>query len=192
VSRLPPMEGHAAFSFDRCFRYVLERRWGEPPRRKADTVAFIMLNPSVADAERLDPTVRRCCGFAYDWGYKRLLVGNACALITTDPRALRTAPDAIGGPENDRALSWIASHSALVILAWGAHLSRTRAQAVVEIVRRAGATPHCLGVTAKGAPKHPLYLSSETQPTPYPPPGAFRGHPAGLGADPDRTWGDAV
>lgn len=42
------------------YRYALTRTWDT--RRTA--VAFVMLNPSTADATTDDPTVRRCASFA--------------------------------------------------------------------------------------------------------------------------------
>lgn len=71
----------AVFSDDRVYRYQLRRCWDvtEP------IVAFVMLNPSTADAIEDDPTVRRCIGFAKNWGYGALLVGNLFAARTTRP-----------------------------------------------------------------------------------------------------------
>lgn len=35
-------------------------------------VLFVMNNPSTADAEEHDPTIRRCIGFAAAWGFDRV------------------------------------------------------------------------------------------------------------------------
>jgi hypothetical protein len=158
--------GGAHFSPDRQYRYVLWRRWGKPVRVES-TVLFVMLNPSIADADRLDPTVTRCVGFARSWGFNRLYVGNACALVSTDPRALAVDPDPVGNPENDKAIRTMARRSRLVVVAWGTHLSHTRAQTVLRVIRDAGRTPHALAVTKSGAPGHPLYLPASRRPEPY-------------------------
>lgn len=43
------------------YRYTLSRKWNsENPK----TLLFCMLNPSTADANLDDPTIRRCIGFA--------------------------------------------------------------------------------------------------------------------------------
>lgn len=74
------------------YRYRLERVW----EAEKDRVAFIMLNPSTADASKDDPTIRRCIGFAKAWGFGGLIVGNLFALRSTDPKALYGHKDPVG------------------------------------------------------------------------------------------------
>src|SRR5881396_744410 len=107
--------GGATFSRDRRYRYRLWRRWD----RSRAVVAFVMLNPSTADAMHDDPTIRRCIGFARNWGFGGVDVVNLFALRATDPRALRRAHDPVG-PANDRHIASAGSRASLVILAWGA------------------------------------------------------------------------
>ena len=63
-------------------RYRLTREWAPT----LPTIAFVMLNPSTADGEIDDPTIRRCIGFARDLGYGRLHVVNLFTYRATDPR----------------------------------------------------------------------------------------------------------
>jgi hypothetical protein len=131
-----------------------------------------MLNPSTADRHRNDPTVRRCVGFALDRGFGSLEVVNVFALRSTDPAALRKAADAVG-PHNNRAIRRAASRADVFVCAWGAHGALdNRAAAVRHLltdmrdhrVTRTGATAArlvTLGVTAAGAPKHPLYVKAD-------------------------------
>lgn len=60
----PTRDRDAVFSPCGKYRYALTRRVG--PGKQA--AAFILLNPSTADAERDDPTVRRRIGFARQRG----------------------------------------------------------------------------------------------------------------------------
>ena len=76
------MQGGAVITGD--YRYLLWREWNSDravPRLQRDrqTVSFIMLNPSRADAEVNDPTITRCINFALSWGYGRLEVVNLFA-----------------------------------------------------------------------------------------------------------------
>src|SRR6185437_4878200 len=75
------------------YRYWLRRSWGHGGNGK--TVSFIMLNPSMADAEQDDPTLRRCMGFAQGWGFSTLSVHNLFALRATDTKELLTANDPV-------------------------------------------------------------------------------------------------
>lgn len=143
--------------FDRSgrYRYTLWRVWD----RQRERVAFIMLNPSTADAEADDPTIRRCTGFARQWGFGGLLVGNLFAYRTSQPCELRRAPDPVGSG-NDRALSEIAAAAALVVLAWGNAAARVAPQRAARVLQSfgSGARLHCLGLTRQGMPRHPLYV----------------------------------
>jgi len=141
-----------------AYRYRLERQWDADKSK----VAFLMLNPSTADASEDDPTIRRCIGFAKAWGYGGLIVGNLFALRSTDPKALYSHPDPVG-PENDRHLVEICQHSIRVICAWGTHGKlKGRDRAVYE---RLEFFDLCaLKLTSEGHPGHPLYIAGDTLP----------------------------
>jgi hypothetical protein len=70
-----PTEVKASATISRCgaYRYRLERQWDSEKAK----VAFLMLNPSIADACQDDPTIRRCIGFARAWGHGGLIVGTS-------------------------------------------------------------------------------------------------------------------
>jgi len=155
------LAGSAAVSPDGVYRYELRRWWA-----RGEVVRFIMLNPSTADATVDDPTIRRCVGFARSWGYGSLVVHNLYALRATDPTALAAHPDPVG-PDNDDHLRHWAPPRSFTVCAWGAHpMAARRAPAVLALLRAAGFTPHHLGLTAAGAPRHPLYLPGATAPAP--------------------------
>lgn len=137
------------------YRYRLRREWlgGE------GDVLFIMLNPSTADAERDDPTIRRCVGFARRWGFRRLWVGNLFAWRATHPFDLVRAPDPVE-PDNDEHLIGMAANAEVIVAAWGSYRAlRGRDKDVRQIIGGL----ECLGVTKRGHPRHPLYLPYDTR-----------------------------
>lgn len=150
----------AVLSPDGRYRYRLTRRWAAA----GPVVRWIMLNPSTADANRDDATIRRCVRFTRRWGYSALVVHNLYALRATDPRELALAVDPVG-PDNDRYLRGdVESHLDidLTVCAWGAHPAAAhRAGPVLELLAAAGVRPHALALTASGAPGHPLYLPGD-------------------------------
>ena len=137
---------------DGQYRYRLTRRWapGLP-------ILWVMLNPSVADDQQDDPTLRRVQAFSRQWEYGALTVANLFALRATHPDELATHEDPIG-PEGDRTLrEAFVTHHGLVIAAWGnGGRFRDRDLHVRMIAAQQGRTFQALGVTATGAPKHPL------------------------------------
>lgn len=148
----------ATFSPDRRYRYTLWRIWDAalPP------VAFILLNPSAADETVLDPTLRRCLGFAQAWGAGGFWIGNVFAFRATDPSVMRQEADPVG-PENDAALLEIAARCPTIVCGWGVHaVHRGRERDVLELLARARLT--ALRLTKSGAPSHPLYLPGDLRP----------------------------
>lgn len=121
---------------------------------------FVMLNPSTADAEQDDKTIRRCRGFARDWGCAGITVANLYAYRATKPAKLWLADDPVG-PDNDNHLRELAKEYGEVVCAWGADAKQERVDQVVEIFRKAGTRLRCLGVTKSGAPRHPLYIKAD-------------------------------
>lgn len=144
-----------------AYRYRLDRRWagGE------GLCGFIMLNPSTADEQADDPTIRRCIGFAKGWGYSGLIVGNLFALRATDPTMLLAARDPVGGRTNARALVDLIDEASLIVCAWG-HFTGAgqRGKEAIALIRARGRLPYCLGLTRQGAPRHPLRLPASMQP----------------------------
>lgn len=152
----------AVISDDGKYRYRLDRdlRW------EGKTAAFIMVNPSTADAEVDDATIRKLIGFSAHLGFGRFIVGNKFAYRATDVSELKTAADPVG-PANDAYLSEIVAEADIVIAAWGplAKLPRNRRSRwnfVDHLALNHGKPLHCLGVAQDGHPRHPLMLAYAT------------------------------
>lgn len=151
------------------YRYRLERRWSPD----GGTVAFIGVNPSTADAEVDDQTVRKWRGFATRWGFGSFVVGNLFAYRSTDVRGLAQQPDA-NGPENDRHLAALIAEANLVVPCWGARgkLPRKlwpRIDAVRQLIRQSKRPVRILGLSASGDPLHPLMLGYDRKLTEWQP-----------------------
>lgn len=165
--------GDAIFSGCGRYRYRLERSWC-PDRAP---LVWIMLNPSRADADTDDPTIRRCTAFSRAWGYGAMIVVNLYALCATDPDDLRAAADPVGA-DNDGHIRRVCRPGRRdIVAAWGTHpLARARALRVLSII---AADISCLGLTKTGQPRHPLYVPA-SQPrlswhgTTLPPPTPLR------------------
>lgn len=154
--------GAAIFSQDGSYRYLLTRSFG----RGEGSCLFVMLNPSTADAERDDPTIRRCSGFATAWGFAELRVVNLFALRSTDPRSLEAAADPIG-PDNDCVLRQELAASEFVVAAWGNKGAlRRRSSSVRAMIAGLKISATCLGHNGGGEPAHPLYVAAATRPVP--------------------------
>jgi len=152
--------GSAVLSDDGQYRYRLSRTWDvEQP-----TLGWIMLNPSTADATEDDPTIRRCLGYARDWGYGSIIVGNLFALRATDPDDLHEHPAPVGSA-NDEHLQAICEEADRVIAAWGTKGAIDgRASEVVSLLDE---ELYALDTTKDGHPNHPLYQPQDADPQPF-------------------------
>jgi hypothetical protein len=149
----------AMFSADMVYRYSLWRTWDYAK----GNVLWVMLNPSTADESVLDPTIRRCVGFTKKWGYGGVVICNIFALRSTDPHVLYTHAEPIG-EGNDSIILNAACAAKVVICAWGVHGKfRDRESEVIGILNRHPIPLKCLGTTKAGHPRHPLYVSSDTE-----------------------------
>jgi hypothetical protein len=148
-------------TFSRCgkYRYSLTRSWSDGP-----TTAFVMLNPSTADAEHDDPTIRKCIGFAQRWGFGHMIAVNLFAFRAVSPFEMMKVRQPIG-PGNKAAIEQALTEAGAVICAWGVYgRHRNRDQEFVQwIDKRLGIELMCLGVTNAGHPRHPLYVSYATE-----------------------------
>lgn len=136
------------------YRYELTRTWDSD----LPVCTFIMLNPSTADAEADDPTIRRCIGFAKREGCGGLRVLNLFAFRATSPDDMKAADDPIG-IGNHGFLGTLSSVSPppLVIAAWGTH-GHFKSRDCVVLGQLASLPIYCLGKTKAGHPRHPLYV----------------------------------
>lgn len=145
------------------YRYLLERRG----ITAGPTLMFVMVNPSTADAEKDDPTIRKCLGFAERNGFARVLVGNLFAYRATDVKELRKASDPIG-PENDMHLVAMLRNADVVVAAWGSlnklpEVLRRRWREVVHLADRVPHQMKMIGICADGHPKHPLMVGYDAK-----------------------------
>lgn len=151
----------AVFSARRTFRYALWRNW-DNHRPK---IVFVGLNPSTADENQDDPTIRRCISFARTWGYGGVLIGNLFAFRATRPADLKKTPMPIGR-DNNKWLDTMIVVSGRVLACWGnhgSHLSQDR----LFVDRYSDL--YCLAVNSTGAPVHPLYQPGSSIPSKYHP-----------------------
>jgi hypothetical protein len=159
----------AVFSDCGRYRYRLERRLPTGSR----TMSVTMLNPSIADATKPDPTITKLLGFCSRLDVGRLIVTNLAALVSTDPKGLTEVGDPIG-VENDAHILAAAMDADLLIVAWGAGVTMLRGLAadrvarVTEILRGRerlggdGREVWCWGTSKHGHPRHPLMLAYTT------------------------------
>ena len=126
-----------------------------------------MLNPSTADAERDDATIRRCIALSRGHGFDALVVVNLFALRATDPKRLRAAADPVGA-QNDRVITRALARATTVIAAWGTHGTLAARDAVVAArLHATGRDVRCLGRTQDGHPRHPLYVRRDAALVPF-------------------------
>lgn len=154
------------------YRWTLRRSWGAGP-----PVGWICLNPSVASADRDDPTCWEMMCHSLRLGFGSMVVTNIYAYRATSPLDLKRW---IGGArecppmtyENHQAAARALKGIETIICGWGAHARQLDVECFLEgiawelvpgldMMFITGEGPYpiplwCLGRTGSGAPKHPL------------------------------------
>lgn len=150
--------------FSECgkYRYCLRRIWDT----NLPFVMCIGLNPSTANSEDDDPTIRNLTELLNRSGYGGLFMMNLFALISSNPDDLRSCPDPV--KDNDIWLHTMLSRVDDVIFCWGSFKqAKYRVKKIVD--KFPGAL--CLGKTSKGDPIHPLaatvWMKSKCKLQPY-------------------------
>lgn len=163
ISTINAKTGDVA-DFSECYtyRYLLSRKT-PCPLRWVRPALFIMLNPSTADAEKNDPTIRRCISIATAHGCTELYVLNLFALRATDPSELKKHHSPVGALNDEYINIWmdfIRNRNGVAVAAWGAHpMAKKRGR---EIADKFGPFMS-LGTTKNGSPRHPLYVKKDQQ-----------------------------
>lgn len=151
------MKKSAIISDCNQYRYLLSRVWDE----SKPLIMFMMLNPSTADADIDDPTIRRCIGFAKSWDYGGIYVGNLFAFRATIPKDLILQIDPIG-KHNIFYLKTMEAKCEGVVYSWGNSPIVRRLQKLFPnydpLYTYRPSVKYYIELSKDGTPKHPLYL----------------------------------
>lgn len=151
----------AVISEDQLYRYVLSRVWD----KRKPILGAIWLNPSTADAEVDDPSLRRGMYFAEAAGYGGLMLCNLFAWRATNPAVIiRMDYHQAIGPLNNAHILRMNSLCPEIFVGWGDKASQhekigNRVRFVAEMIGPSKKLL-CLGTTQRGQPRHPLYIAS--------------------------------
>jgi hypothetical protein len=153
------LEKVAIISDCKKYRYMLRRSWDFTKPR----YLIVMLNPSTADAEKDDATIRSCTRLCSALGAGSYEVVNLFAYRATNPKELYNEYDFdIIGPKNDEHIEAALFRCDLPILAWGAHeLAYHRGNTIKSMIKRKRPAAFCFGANKDKSPKHPLYIKSD-------------------------------
>lgn len=172
---LPGVKGNAVFSPCGRFRHWLSREWGfrQYTGGREPYALWIGMNPSTAEANIDDPTIRKEMHFTKKMGLDCYVKCNIMDYRATNPSVLlsligepnRHPIEAV--PSSSKNLECIASfaqHASVVVVAWGA-LPRPLRQYADDVLATLGPFRlMCMGVTKDYSPRHPLYLRNDAQP----------------------------
>ena len=150
------------------YRYILGTR-GENP------LICIGINPSTAEPDNLDNTLKSVERIAHGNGFDSCIMFNVYAQRATDPDTMERHCNARLHEENLKAFRHVLSisRSPAVWAAWGAIIEKRDYLAdcvrdMVKVGQEYGAKWYCAGaITKKGHPHHPLYLRKDEKIRPF-------------------------
>ncbi|MGN0999773.1 MAG: DUF1643 domain-containing protein [Faecousia sp.] len=150
------------------YRYILGTRGKNP-------LICIGINPSTAEPDHLDNTLKSVERIALGNGFDSFMMFNVYAQRATDPNAMERQCNMALHRENVKAFRYVLSLSEkpAVWAAWGAVIEKRDylsdcLRDLVEAGRKYGAQWYCAGaITKKGHPHHPLYLRKDEKIRPF-------------------------
>ena len=150
------------------YRYILGTRGTKP-------LICIGINPSTAQPDDLDNTLKSVQRIALGNGYNSFLMFNVYAQRATDPDAMEKVCNPLLHRENMEAFRYVLSlsDSPAIWAAWGAVIEKRGylkdcVRDMLDIGRKYGAQWYCAGaITKKGHPHHPLYLRKDEKLRPF-------------------------
>ena len=150
------------------YRYILGTRGKNP-------LICIGINPSTAEPDNLDNTLKSVERIALGNGFDSFIMFNVYAQRATNPDAMEKTYNPLLHRENLEAFRYVLSISEkpAIWAAWGAIIEKRRylpdcVRDMVAAGQEYGATWHCAGaITKKGHPHHPLYLRKDEKLKPF-------------------------
>ena len=162
----------AIFSDCKQYRFLLTRKIDTGFFNTSEkNITFLMFNPSTADAEEDDPTIRRVIGFATREDCTNIKIVNLIPFITPKPSDLNPRT-AFGTGEYIFTLIKALIESDRIVVAWGA-IGDKYPDIFLAALREIGQSMErkkdllysgkffSLGTTEGGHPKHPLYIKAD-------------------------------
>lgn len=153
---------------DERVRYSLTNKGDNP-------LIVIGINPSTADKDKPDATMRRVMGFAERYGFDSFVMLNVYPLRATNPAALPQECDAELHTANIREIVNIVSSrpGASILLAYGGNINsrkylRPCLRDIVEAIKPYSPKYFQIGpvLNRDGSPKHPLMAPYSSAMTP--------------------------
>ena len=150
------------------YRYILGTRGKNP-------LICIGINPSTAEPDNLDNTLKSVQRIALGNGFDSFIMFNVYAQRATDPDAMERQCNLALHRENLKAFRYVLSISEkpTVWAAWGAIIEKRGylsdcVRDMVAVGQEYGANWCCAGaISKKGHPHHPLYLRKDEKIKPF-------------------------
>ena len=150
------------------YRYILGTRGKNP-------LICIGINPSTAEPDNLDNTLKSVDRIALGNGFDSFIMFNVYAQRATSPDDMEKTYNPLLHKENLEAFRYVLSISEkpAIWAAWGAIIEKRKylpecVRDMVAAGQEFGATWHCAGaITKKGHPHHPLYLRKDEKLKPF-------------------------
>ena len=150
------------------YRYILGTRGKNP-------LICIGINPSTAQPDNLDNTLKSVVRIALGNGFDSFIMFNVYAQRATNPDAMERTCNMALHRENLKAFRYVLSISdhPAVWAAWGAIIEKRAylsacVRDMLAVGEEYGAAWYCAGaITKKGHPHHPLYLRKDEKIKPF-------------------------